>query len=240
MRPLSTWPCLSLKKTGFPASPIVSFYRTTHSSFACAAKSSDLLSSPLLSCDWHCRAIVTELMLLVLVCPQEPSAVFSRDAAGASISHLALLLGHTSLFVHLCRAYPALVAAEYTGELYKGETSLHIAIVRKDYTAIEFLMGSSTFVTALLRARAVGSFFRFKSVQNINDVGERLSEPIVRPLWCEPSVVPSSYHVYLLASGYVTWNRVACICYARTTHIDLALVFIALWIIPFNCNLRCS
>lgn len=97
------------------------------------------------------RELITELM------ETEPRTLFMRDPVGATPMLLAYLMGNFELGQWLIDLRPEIISDTYTpSELYEGENALHIAVVNRSMTAVQFLVKRCP---ALLNGRARGSFF---------------------------------------------------------------------------------
>eukprot|EP01126_Amoeba_proteus_P048002 TRINITY_DN5523_c0_g1_i1.p1 TRINITY_DN5523_c0_g1~~TRINITY_DN5523_c0_g1_i1.p1 ORF type:complete len:631 (-),score=144.40 TRINITY_DN5523_c0_g1_i1:133-2025(-) len=67
---------------------------------------------------------------------------------------------HQELARKLVARDPSIVNTVYEGDVYTGESALHIAIVNQDLEMVKFLVGSSLDKKALFSTRAIGSFFQ--------------------------------------------------------------------------------
>ena len=91
------------------------------------------------------------------ICGADEAAWLQRDPAGATLFHLAYLLGNEPLARWLAGRCPALVAAAYSAGPYEGENALHIAIVKQCRPeAVRWLVRACP---ALVQGRATGAAF---------------------------------------------------------------------------------
>lgn len=83
----------------------------------------------------------------------------TRDPVGAAPLHLLCLWGepkHLAIAEQLVRDYPEHADVQYTGQEYKGENALHIAIVNRNLGLARKLVAACP---SLISQRATGTFF---------------------------------------------------------------------------------
>ncbi|CAK0839578.1 unnamed protein product [Prorocentrum cordatum] len=91
-----------------------------------------------------------------------PEVLCERGPEGETPLHMLVLYRHFEVARALAGRYPNLILDQYTGENYKGENCVHIAIVHHSLDFLRFLLETSQkhgSIRKLLSARATGLFF---------------------------------------------------------------------------------